>query len=74
MDLEGLLTQAIDQAIDEVKRKRGIQVVVHRDAVKLGGVDITDDVIRFLEELEKVAPTLRRGKDEQAVECTRGIP
>ncbi|NLN17583.1 MAG: OmpH family outer membrane protein [Firmicutes bacterium] len=49
MDLEGLLTQAIDQAIDEVKRKRGIQVVVHRDAVKLGGVDITDDVIRFLE-------------------------
>ena len=49
MDLEGLLAKDIDAAIDEVKRKRGIRVVVYRDAVKIGGVDITDEVIRRLD-------------------------
>jgi outer membrane protein len=48
MDLEAALAQAIDGAIDEVKHRRRIQVVVHRDSVKLGGLDITDDVIRRL--------------------------
>ncbi|MGI6557735.1 MAG: OmpH family outer membrane protein [Limnochordia bacterium] len=49
MDLEGLLAKDIDAAIDEVKRRRGIRVVVYRDAVKIGGVDITDEVIRRLD-------------------------
>lgn len=47
-DLEGRLNDRIREAVAEVARRRRLQFVIKKEAAKLGGVDITDQVIERL--------------------------
>ena len=39
----------IELQIQKKKKKKGLSVVVHKDTVVFGGVDITDDVVRAMQ-------------------------
>ena len=39
----------IELNIQKIADKKGLSVVVHKDTVVFGGVDITDEVIRALQ-------------------------
>ncbi len=41
--------KSIEMSIQKVANKKGLSVVVHKDTVVFGGVDITDDVIRAVQ-------------------------
>lgn len=44
-DMEAQLNQRIRQAVAEVARRRRLRVVLVKQATKLGGIDVTQDVI-----------------------------
>ncbi len=44
-DMESRLNQRIRQAVAEVARRRRLRVVLVKQATKLGGIDVTQDVI-----------------------------
>lgn len=44
-DMETQLNQRIRQAVAEVARRRRLRVVLVKQATKLGGIDVTQDVI-----------------------------
>ncbi len=44
-DLEAQLNERIRQAVAEVARRRRLRIVLVKQATKLGGVDVTQDVI-----------------------------
>lgn len=47
-ELEQRLNQRIRAAVAEVARKRRLRIVLVKDATRLGGIDVTDDVIERL--------------------------
>lgn len=46
--LEARLNERIRQAVAEVARERRLRVVLVKESVPIGGVDVTDDVIARL--------------------------
>ena len=47
-ELEERLNQRIRAAVAEVARKRRLRIVLVKDATRLGGIDVTNDVIERL--------------------------
>ncbi len=47
-DLERQLNERVRRAAADVARRRRLQLVLVKDATRLGGVDVTDDVIARL--------------------------
>lgn len=47
-ELEGKLENEINKALKEVVKERNLTVVLYQEAVRFGGVDVSDDVIKRL--------------------------
>ncbi|WP_199883826.1 OmpH family outer membrane protein [Anaerosinus massiliensis] len=48
-DLEGQVDTLMNQALTDVAKEKGLSVVLYKNNVAQGGVDITDDVIKKLQ-------------------------
>ncbi|MCQ2363718.1 MAG: hypothetical protein MJ041_05260 [Acidaminococcaceae bacterium] len=46
--MRGAVRSSISAAIKKVADEEGLSVVVHKNAVIVGGVDITEDVVKGL--------------------------
>jgi outer membrane protein len=41
--------EALDKAYGEVAKEKGVSVIIYKESVASGGVDVTDDVIKKLQ-------------------------
>ena len=53
-DLEGQIDSAIKQTLDQVSKDKKLGVVIYKNSIAQGGIDITDDVIA---KMATVTPT-----------------
>lgn len=47
-ELEGKLENEINKALQEVVKEKNLTIVLYQEAVRFGGVDVTDDIIKRL--------------------------
>jgi outer membrane protein len=48
-DLENQMDTLINQALADIAKEKGLSVVLYKNNVAQGGIDVTDDVIKKLQ-------------------------